>query len=74
MHLWVVHCEQENVMKGDFMEFLELTLLIISAFTIWKKPEKEARAFKLLVGVFVVVAFIFFAIDLQFFILPPINL
>ncbi|WP_156961456.1 dihydroneopterin aldolase [Sulfurospirillum arsenophilum] len=56
------------------MEFLELTLLIISAFTIWKKPEKEARAFKLLVGVFVVVAFIFFAIDLQFFILPPINL
>lgn len=56
------------------MEFLELTILIIIAFTIWKKPEKEALAFKLLVGVFVLVAVVFFAIDLQFFILPPINL
>lgn len=56
------------------MEFLELTLLIFVAFMIWKKPEKEALAFKLLVGVFVVIAFVFFAIDIQFFILPPINL
>lgn len=56
------------------MEFLELTILILIAYLIWKKPEKEAFAFKLLVGVFVLIAFVFFAIDIQYFMLPPMNL
>jgi len=56
------------------MEFLELTILLIVAYLIWKKPEKEALAFKLFVGVFVLIAVVFFAIDIQYFILPPMNL
>ena len=56
------------------MEFLELSIMIFVIYTIWKKPEREALAFNLLVGVFVVVAVVFFAIDIQFFTLPPMNL
>lgn len=56
------------------MEFMELTLLIFIAYTIWKKPEKEAMAFNLLVGVFVLIAVVFYAIDIQYFVLPPLNL
>ena len=56
------------------MEFLELSILLFIVYLIWKKPEKEALAFKLLIGVFVLVAVVFFAIDIQFFLLPPMNL
>jgi hypothetical protein len=63
-----------NFIKGVFMEFLELSILILIAYLIWKKPEKEALAFKLFVGVFVLIAVVFFAIDIQFFMLPPMNL
>lgn len=56
------------------MEFLELSLLILIAYLIWKKPEKEALAFKMLVGVFVLIAVVFYAIDIQYFVLPPMNL
>ncbi|CZE47737.1 dihydroneopterin aldolase [Campylobacter geochelonis] len=56
------------------MEFLELIVMLFVAFLIYKKPKKESLAFNLLAAVFVVIAFIFFAIDIQFFLLPPMNL
>lgn len=56
------------------MEFMELTLLTFIAYTIWKKPEKEKMAFNLLVGVFVLIVVVFYAVDIQYFILPPLNL
>lgn len=56
------------------MEFMELLLLLFVAYLAFKKPEKEKLAFGILVGVFVIVAFMIFAIDIQFFILPPFNL
>lgn len=56
------------------MEFMELLLLLFIAFVIFKKPEKEAVAFKMLIGVFVLIAVVFYAIDIQYMVLPPLNL
>lgn len=56
------------------MEFLELSILLFVVYLLWQKPEKEALAFKLLVGVFVVVVVAFYAIDIQYFVLPPMNI
>jgi hypothetical protein len=56
------------------MEFLELSIMILIAYLIWKKPEKEGLAFKLFVGVFVVIVVVFYGIDIQYFVLPPMNL
>lgn len=56
------------------MEFLELLLLFFSAFLIFKKPEKEGLAFGMLVFTAVLVAFVFYAIDIQYNVMPAFNL
>ncbi len=56
------------------MEFLELSLLLLVALVLYKKPKFEKLAFSVFVLVFVVVAFVFFALDIQYFLLPPMNL
>lgn len=56
------------------MEFMELCLLLLVAYLIFKYPKSEKIAFSLLVVVFIIIAFVFFAVDIQYMILPQINL
>lgn len=56
------------------MEFLELLLLFLSAFIIYKKPQKEKLAFGIYVFTAFLIAFLFFAIDIQYMLLPAFNL
>ncbi len=54
------------------MEFLNLLLIFVAAWLIWKKPEKEDLAYRLLVICFLFTAVLFF-IGTRTSILPRIN-
>jgi len=54
------------------MEFANLTLVFVTAWLVWKKPEKETTAFALLVTSVVLTAFLFF-LGTRSSILPPVN-
>jgi hypothetical protein len=54
------------------MEFANLTLVFVTAWLVWKKPEKETAAFALLVTSVVLTAFLFF-LGTRSSILPPVN-
>jgi hypothetical protein len=54
------------------MEFANLTLIFVTAWLVWKKPEKETIAFVLLVTSVVLTAFLFF-LGTRTSILPPVN-
>lgn len=56
------------------MEFLELILLFVCAFLIYKKPQHECLAFGLLCCTAALVSFLIFALDLQYNLLPAFNL
>ncbi|AXH08590.1 DsbI-accessory protein Dba [Malaciobacter marinus] len=56
------------------MEFLELCLLLYVSYLVYKKPEKEKLAFNLLAFTAILVAFVFYAIDIQYNVLPAFNL
>jgi hypothetical protein len=54
------------------MEFANLTLIFITAWLVWKKPNRENTAFVLLVTSVVLMAFVFF-LATRTSILPPAN-
>jgi uncharacterized membrane protein YozB (DUF420 family) len=54
------------------MEFANLTLIFVTAWMVWRKPEKEKTAFALLVTSALLVAFLFF-VATRSTILPPAN-
>jgi hypothetical protein len=54
------------------MELANLTLIFLTAWLVWKKPEKERTAFALLVTSVLLTAFLFF-LGTRTSILPPVN-
>ena len=54
------------------MEFANLTLIFVTAWLVWKKPEKERVAFAMLVTSVALMAFLFF-LATRSSILPPAN-
>lgn len=54
------------------MEFVNLILVFVAAWLVWKRPEKEDVAFRLLVISFLFTAVLFF-IGTRTSILPRIN-
>lgn len=54
------------------MEFANLLLIFIAAWLVWKRPEKENLAFRLLVIGFLVTAFLYF-VGTRTSVLPRIN-
>jgi cell division protein FtsW (lipid II flippase) len=54
------------------MEFANLTLILVIAWLVWKKPDRERVAFGLLVTSVALMAFLFF-LATRSSILPPAN-
>jgi len=54
------------------MEFANLTLIFVTAWLVWKKPDKERIAFALLATSVVLTAFLFF-LATRSSVLPPAN-
>jgi len=54
------------------MEFANLTLIFVTAWLVWRKPEREKIAFALLVTSAILTAFLFF-LATRSTILPPAN-
>jgi hypothetical protein len=54
------------------MEFANLLLIFVTAWMVWKRPEKEDFAYRLLVIGFLVTAFLFF-VGSRTSILPRLN-
>jgi cell division protein FtsW (lipid II flippase) len=54
------------------MEFANLTLILVIAWLVWKKPDRERVAFGLLVTSAALMAFLFF-LATRSSILPPAN-
>jgi hypothetical protein len=54
------------------MEFANLTLIFVTAWLVWKRPDREKTAFALLVTSVVLMAFLFF-LATRTSILPPVN-
>jgi uncharacterized membrane protein len=54
------------------MEFANLSLIFLTAWLVWKKPEKETVAFALLVTSALLMAFLFL-LGTRTSILPPVN-
>jgi uncharacterized membrane protein YozB (DUF420 family) len=54
------------------MEFANLTLILVTGWLVWKKPEKEKTAFALLVTSVLFTVFLFF-VATRSTILPPAN-
>ena len=54
------------------MEFANLTLILVTGWLVWKKPDRERTAFALLVTSVVLTAVLFF-LATRSSILPPAN-
>ena len=54
------------------MEFANLLLIFVAAWLVWKRPDKEDFAYRLLVISFLVTAFLFF-VGTRTAILPRFN-
>jgi uncharacterized membrane protein YozB (DUF420 family) len=54
------------------MEFANLALVLVTAWLVWKKPDKEKTAFVLLAASALLTAFLFF-VGTRASILPPVN-
>jgi hypothetical protein len=54
------------------MEFANLLLIFVAAWMVWKRPEKENFAYRLLVISFLVTAFLFF-VGTRTSVLPRLN-
>ena len=54
------------------MEFANLTLIFVTGWLVWKRPEKEKAAFALLVTSVLLTAFLFF-LATRSSVLPPAN-
>ncbi|MEH0862536.1 MULTISPECIES: hypothetical protein [Halobacteriovorax] len=54
------------------MEFLEIILLIMSAYYIWRRPQFQKRAENLLIGATFIMFFVWF-VATKHMILPPGN-
>ncbi len=54
------------------MEFLQILLLITSAYFIWRRPEKQVAAERLLYGAAFIMLFVWF-VATKHMILPPGN-
>ena len=54
------------------MEFANLLLIFVVAWLVWKRPEKENLAFRLLVISFLVTAFLYF-VGTRTSVLPRLN-
>ena len=54
------------------MEFANLSLILVTAWLVWKRPEKEEAAFALLVTSVLLTALLFF-VGTRTSILPPVN-
>ncbi len=54
------------------MEFANLLLIFIVAWLVWKRPEKENLAYRLLVIAFLVTAFLYF-VGTRTAVLPRFN-
>ena len=54
------------------MEFANLTLILVTAWMVWKRPDKERTAFALLVTSVLLTVFLFF-LGTRSSILPPVN-
>ena len=63
-------CRGRAILGG--MEFANLLLIFVAAWLIWKRPEKENLAFRLLVICFLVTAFLYF-VGTRTSILPRFN-
>jgi uncharacterized membrane protein len=54
------------------MEFANLLLILVAAWIVWKRPERENLAYRLLVVAFFVTAFLYF-VGTRTAILPRFN-
>ena len=54
------------------MEFANLTLILVTAWMVWRRPDKEKTAFVLLVTSVLLTAFLFF-LATRSSVLPPAN-
>jgi hypothetical protein len=54
------------------MEFANLTIILFTAWLVWKRPDREKTAFGLLITSAVLTAFLFF-LATRSSVLPPVN-
>lgn len=54
------------------MEFLNLVIILVTAFLVWRKPEREQLAFRLLVISIALMVFLF-SVGTRTSLLPGVN-